>query len=157
MPAPIKKYIIRQSPTHGIGVFAASDIRKGTRIVEYIGNLLRKDESSKVQRRMTREHKKDKSKPAVMIFNLTRTFDLDGNVPENEAKYINHSCEPNCEAVQDGRRIFIHALRSIRAGEELSFDYGFAWGAHADHPCRCGTPSCVGFILAQHHHHRLRK
>lgn len=152
---PSDKYIVKKSDTHGTGVFAAKPIRKGTRILEYRGDVIRKDESARRQRRMTRLHKKDGSKPAVMIFSLTRTFDLDGNVPDNDAKFINHSCEPNCEAVQDGRRVFIHSLRAIKEGEELSFDYGFQWGAHEDHPCKCGAASCVGFILAKHHHHRI--
>lgn len=153
----MRRYEVRQSATHGTGVFATADIRKGARIVEYLGNLIRKAESEKLYRRMMREHRKDRTRPAVMVFNLTRTFDLDGDVPENDARFINHSCEPNCEAIQDGRRIFIHAMRPIKAGEELFFDYGFAWGAHWDHKCLCGSPKCVGYILSQEHHHRLRK
>jgi len=85
----------------------------------------------------------------VYIFTLSKNYDIDGNVPWNTARLINHSCDPNCEAWIEGRRIHIHALRDINAGEELTFDYGFDVGCYEDHPCRCGKPQCVGYIVSR--------
>ena len=74
---------------------------------------------------------------------------LDGNVPWNIARLINHSCDPNCEAWITGKRIFIHALRDIHPGEELTFDYGFDIDSYEEHPCLCGRENCVGYIVSR--------
>jgi hypothetical protein len=139
---------VRGSEIHGRGVYATSFIPKGEKIIEYTGELIDKRESD---RRGRSQHAKSlkTGDAAVYIFTLSKNFDLDGNVPWNTARLINHSCDPNCEAWISGRRIYIHALRDINPGEELSFDYGFDVDCYEDHPCRCGTPCCVGYIVSR--------
>lgn len=139
---------VRGSEIHGRGVYATCFIPKDERIIEYVGELIDKKES---ERRGNSQHEKSlkTGDAAVYIFTLSRNYDLDGNVPWNTARLINHSCDPNCEAWIEGRRIFIHALRDINPGEELSFDYGFDVDCYEDHPCRCGKPECVGYIVSR--------
>lgn len=139
---------VRGSEIHGRGVYATCFIEKEARIIEYVGERIDKKES---ERRGLSQHSKSlkTGDAAVYIFTLSRKYDIDGNVPWNTARLINHSCNPNCEAWIEGRRIYIHALRDIHPGEELTFDYGFDVDCFEDHPCRCGTPECVGFIVSR--------
>lgn len=139
---------VRGSSIHGRGVYATRDISKDEKIIEYVGEIITKEESAK---RGTEQHERsiNHGDAAVYIFNLSDKWDLDGNVPWNTARLINHSCEPNCEAWMDGKRIFIHALRDIKEGEELTFDYGFDVDCYEDHPCLCGRDSCVGYIVSR--------
>jgi hypothetical protein len=139
---------VRGSSIHGRGVYATRDITAEERIIEYVGELINKNESSK---RGTDQHERsvENGDAAVYIFNLTDKYDLDGNVPWNTARLINHSCEPNCEAWMTGKRIYIHALRDIKEGEELTFDYGFDVECYVDHPCLCGRDACVGYIVSR--------
>jgi len=139
---------VRGSSIHGRGVYATRDIAADERIIEYVGELIDKDESGM---RGTAQHERSmrSGDAAVYIFNLTDKYDLDGNVPWNTARLINHSCEPNCEAWMTGKRIFIHALRDIKEGEELTFDYGFDVECYEDHPCLCGRDACVGYIVSR--------
>lgn len=129
--------IYRTSQIHGTGGFARVDIPAETTIVEYLGELISKEESL---RRCELEN--------AYIFDLNEVHDLDGNVEWNNARFINHSCDPNCEAQWDEERVWIVALRDIRAGEELTFNYGYDLEDYLDHPCRCGAPNCVGYIVA---------
>jgi len=147
---------VRGSEIHGRGVYATQDIAKEERIIEYIGELIDKEESEK---RAHTQHAKsvDSGDAAVYIFTLSKKWDIDGNVPWNTARLINHSCEPNCEAWIIGRRIFIYSLRDIKAGEELTFDYGFDVDCHEDHPCRCGRDGCVGYIVSRSQWSELQK
>lgn len=137
---------IRGSEIHGRGVYASKDIEAGTKIIEYIGELIDKDESEKRAWKQ-HAHAEETGDAAVYIFTLNKSWDIDGNVPWNTARLINHSCDPNCEAWIEGKRIFIYALRDIAAGEELGFDYGFDIDCFEDHPCRCGSEQCVGYIV----------
>ncbi len=139
---------VRGSEIHGRGVYATTFIPKEARIIEYVGEMIDKKESD---RRGRSQHAKSlkTGDAAVYIFTLSRNYDLDGNVPWNTARLINHSCAPNCEAWIEGRRIYIHALRDIHPGEELTFDYGFDVDCYEDHPCRCGMPECVGYIVSR--------
>lgn len=139
---------VRGSEIHGRGVYATSFIPKETKIIEYVGELIDKDES---ESRGNAQHKKSlkTGDAAVYIFTLSKRYDIDGNVPWNTARLINHSCNPNCEAWIEGRRIYIHSLRDIQQGEELSFDYGFDVDCWEDHPCRCGQAGCVGYIVSR--------
>ena len=139
---------VRGSSIHGRGVYATRAIAAEEMIIEYVGEIISKEESAKrgtVQQERANTH----GDAAVYIFTLTKKWDLDGNVPWNTARLINHSCEPNCEAWSRGKRIFIHALRDIAEGEELSFDYGFDVDCYEDHPCLCGRESCVGYIVSR--------
>lgn len=139
---------VRGSEIHGRGVYATAFIPKEQRIIEYVGERIDKKES---ERRGVSQHSKSlkTGDAAVYIFTLSKNHDIDGNVPWNTARLINHSCAPNCEAWIEGRRIYIHAMRDINAGEELTFDYGFDVDCYEDHPCRCGKPECVGYIVSR--------
>ena len=117
----------------GTGVFAAQDIKKGTRILQYIGEKISKEETAN---RLAAGN--------VYIFTFNDRVDIDGKTRKNRARYVNHSCEPNCEAVVTKRTIWIVALRDIQAGEELTYNYG--WTAKQYH-CRCGATHCCGYIL----------
>lgn len=147
---------VRGSGIHGRGVYATSFIAKGTRIIEYVGERIDKRESA---RRGSSQHKKaiKNGDAAVYIFTISKNYDLDGNVPWNTARLINHSCDPNCEAWIVGRRIYIHALRDIQNGEELTFDYGFDVDCYEDHPCLCGRAGCVGYIVGRDQWPELEK
>ncbi len=139
---------VRGSDIHGRGVYATKHIPKETKIIEYIGELIDKDESEK--RGVSQHaHSVKTGDAAVYIFTLSRKYDIDGNVPWNTARLINHSCSPNCEAWIEGRKIFIHSLKEIKEGEELTFDYGFDVDCYEDHPCLCGTENCIGYIVGQ--------
>jgi len=130
--------VYRNSPIHGTGGFARVDIPAETTIVEYVGEKISKAESA---RRCEMDNH--------YIFDLDETTDLDGNVEHNPARFINHSCSPNCEAQSEEDRIWIVALRDIKAGEELGFNYGYDLEDYLEHPCRCGAKNCVGYIVAE--------
>ena len=136
----------RRSRIHGTGGYARANIAKGTRLIEYVGKRITKAESN-VQCEGDN----------VYIFTLDDTFDLDGNVDWNPARFINHSCTPNCEAEWDEDRLWIVAIREIRPGEELSFNYGYDLEDYREHPCLCGTSECVGYIVAEEHFEHVRK
>ncbi|HII72605.1 TPA: SET domain-containing protein [Candidatus Woesearchaeota archaeon] len=136
---------VRRSSIHGNGVFAATSIPKGTMIIEYVGEKLTKAESD---RRIEEwESKRGPDDGEVYIFELDDEYDIDGNVPENDAKFVNHSCDPNCEYYYVDGHIWYRAKKDIRPGEELSINYGFDLDDFEDYPCRCGSPNCVGYIV----------
>jgi SET domain-containing protein len=130
--------VFKPSPIHGLGGFAKSDIRNGARLIEYVGEKISKTESI----RRCEENNE-------YIFSLNEREDLDGNVAWNPARFLNHSCAPNCDAELDGGRIWIVARREIKAGEEITFNYGFDLEDYREYPCRCGSPNCIGFIVAE--------
>lgn len=138
---------LRRSPIQGIGAFAVRRIRKGTRIVEYIGERISHEEASRRydDLAMKRHH--------TFLFTVDEEICIDGKRMGNEAAFINHSCEPNCEAVIDDGRIFIEAIATIQPGQELFYDYSYELDGEPDeddfkrYACRCGTPSCRGSIL----------
>ncbi|MGJ8674075.1 SET domain-containing protein [Rubritalea sp.] len=147
---------VRNSEIHGRGVYAAADIDNETQIIEYLGEYVDKDESEKRawDQAAVAEETGD---AAVYIFTLDKKWDIDGDVAWNDARLINHSCEPNCEAWIEEDQIFIYALRDIKAGEELTFDYGFDIECYEDHPCCCGSKNCVGYIVSQEQWPQLEK
>lgn len=145
-----------KSAIHARGLFARRDIPAGTRIIEYVGHRVTKKQAERIEQERL-ERKRRGGDGSVYVFDLNKRYDLDGGVPWNTARLINHSCEPNCEALNIRGRVWIVALRDIPAGEELSFDYGYVWEMHEDHPCRCGKPSCVGYILRADLRPRLRR
>lgn len=153
LPASLR---LARSGLHGRGVFARDFIPKGEHIIEYIGERITKSEAwRREQQRLARAAAGRSS--SVFIFEINRIFDLDGNVPGNPARWINHSCAPNCEAQEDGGRIWIVALRDIAPGEELTFDYGFPLSEARNHPCRCGTSACAGYIVTSAQRWRVRR
>ncbi len=148
---------VRGSEIHGRGVFAARDIPKGTAIIEYVGEIITKREAGKRGRALMAQSLATGG-ASVYIFILDGHHDLDGNFPWNDARLINHSCAPNCETEIDGDcRIWVTALRDIRMGEELFFDYNFDLESFEDHPCRCGAPECVGYIVGQDYWEKLKR
>lgn len=150
---PVNDWLVaRHSPVHGTGLFTTRPVPAGTRLIEYLGERITKAESlSRCQA------------GNVYIVGLDAETDLDGKRESNFARFINHSCAPNCELVLEEEvtlgagsagatveyRVFIDALRDIPAGEEISFNYGFDLVDYREHPCRCGAASCVGFIVAE--------
>jgi len=147
---------LRKSSIHNQGMFAAADIEAGTRIIQYVGEKITKKESTRRALEWEAAARK-KGEGLVYIFDLNKRYDLDGNKPNNPAKFVNHSCDPNCEAVNYDGEIWIVALRDIKAGEELGFDYGYDIQHFMDHPCRCGSANCIGYIVAREFWPKLRK
>jgi SET domain-containing protein len=138
---------VRNSPIAGRGVFAARTIRKGTRILEYTGERISHGEAS-------RRYDDDKDTLAhVVLFTVDRRTVIDGGVEGGDARFVNHSCAPNCEAQNEDGRIFIFALRTIHAGEELSYDYRLQRPGQRDaqvearYACHCGAAECRGTML----------
>ena len=138
--------VFKSSPIHGMGGFARADIAGGTRVIEYVGEKITKPES------LARCEQNNE-----YIFALDDEHDLDGNVSWNPARFLNHSCEPNCEARLEGGCIWVVAIREIRAGEELTFNYGYDLADYAEHPCGCGAPGCVGYIVAEEFFDHVRR
>ena len=138
---------VRHSPVHGFGVFAARRIRKGTTIIEYLG------ERVSHQKADARYEDKDPHDNHTFLFTVDAKTVIDAGVNGNEARYINHGCDPNCESTTMNGRIFIEAIRTIRPGEELCYDYQIQ--RDSDDPpnvdvvyaCRCGAKSCRGSML----------
>lgn len=122
----------RKSAVHGYGVFAAEAIRKGARIIDYAGELIRAEESEAREDRYSAEG-------CIWVFRVNRAWSRDANVNGNIARFINHACEPNCYFDIEDKTIWIRALRDIRRGEELTYDYKTTGDRHI--PCRC-RPGC---------------
>jgi SET domain-containing protein len=142
-------YVVRNSHIHGRGVFAARYIRKGTRILEYTGERISNAEADRRydDTRMKRHH--------TFLFTLDSKTVVDGAIKAGggDASYINHSCEPNCEAVIKHGKIYIHALRGIEPGTELAYDYQYERTGRNDaqlekfYVCKCGSDNCRGSIM----------
>jgi uncharacterized protein len=144
--------VVRNSPIHGTGVFATRDIAFEEEIVEYLGRLMTHAEVDAVY---------PDDDGHTFLFTLNDTYVVDGGVDGNEARWINHSCDPNCEAVliendeNDPAKdvMVIQAMRPIRAGEELTYDYGITTNepitdaVRALWACRCGAPNCKGIMI----------
>ncbi len=139
---------VRPSSIHGMGVFASRRIRKGTRIIEYTGERIPVKEGDR------RYGEDDSPHPHVLLFVVDQHTVIDAGVGGNEARFINHCCEPNCEAVVAQKRVYIEALRTIQAGEELTYDYNLTRDSQDDaemerrYACRCGAVGCRGSMLA---------
>jgi SET domain-containing protein len=149
MPPTTQDYFeIRTSRIQGRGAFALRRIRKGTRLIEYTGERISNAEADRRydDATMKRHH--------TFLFTLTSRTVIDAAHGGNEARFINHSCDPNCEAVIEDGHIYIEAIRTIQPGEELVYDYKYERGTGPDaldeahYPCYCGSPKCRGTILA---------
>ena len=138
---------VRHSSVHGYGVFALRRIRKGTVVVEYLGDRVSHAEAD------ARYEGKDPKDGHTFLFTVDARIVIDAGANGNEARYINHGCDPNCESAARGKRIFIEAIRTIQPGEELSYDYRIQ--RDEDDPpdiddifaCRCGAQACRGSML----------
>jgi len=138
--------VVGPSRIHGMGAFAGDHIPAHTRVIEYLGEKIDKSESI---RRCAAGNE--------YIFSLNETEDIDGNVPWNPARLLNHSCAPNCEAQIEAGRVWLVSLRDIVGGEELTFNYGYDLEDYLDYPCECGAPGCVGYIVAEEFFEHVRK
>jgi SET domain-containing protein len=138
---------VRRSKVHGQGVFALKRIPKGTRIIEYVGDRI---SHARANRRYD-DH--DENDNHTFLFAVDRNVVIDATVDGNDSRFINHSCDPNCESNIENRRVFIDAIKTIQVGAELNYDYQI--GRERDDPanvdviyaCRCGAKSCRGTML----------
>ncbi len=142
-----KRLALRRSGIHGKGVFARELIPAGTRLIEYTGERITKEEGD-------RRYPWVESVPYhTLLFTVEDDLLVDGGVGGNVSRYINHSCDPNCASVIEDRRIYIDSLRDIPPGLELTYDYHFVIrGRHTPaakrrFPCRCGAAGCRGTML----------
>jgi hypothetical protein len=149
MPKPRKPYFkVRNSRIHGRGAFATRRIRKATRVIEYTGERITNEEAERRYRGRNDPH------DHTVLFALDKRTCLDAGRHGNEARFINHSCHPNCETVHDKGRIFIQAIRNIQPGVELSYEYELTGpkprtkGEWARYACHCDVPHCRGTMLA---------
>ena len=143
-----KYFVVRSSGVHGKGAFALKPIRKGTRLVEYVGEHISPAESD-------RRYDDTKVKTHhTFLFSVDNRKVIDATVGGNESRFINHSCDPNCDAIIEKRRVYIESNRTIRKGEELAYDYNYERTpktSKADeklYKCLCGSPECRGTILS---------
>jgi len=146
----MKFYKIKKSNIDKRGLCAAKDIKKGTKIINYIGKIISKKE--------TEENIKFDNKKDIYLFNLNNRYDLDGDFKFNTARLINHSCDPNCEVEGVGLKLWISAIKNIKKGEELTYDYGFSYDKdYKQFPCKCGKQNCVGYIVRSGSRWRINK
>ena len=143
-----KLWFKKNSKVHGNGLFAKTDIKKGTKIIEYIGEKVTKKEGGRRADCQIRKAKKNKKNGMVYVFELNKQYDIDGDVLENYARLINHSCGPNCEVEILNNQIWILAIKNIKKYHELSYNYGYSYDTdYIEHICKCGSSKCVGYIL----------
>ena len=143
-------WLIKKSKIHGTGVFASEDIPKNTKIIEYIGEKISKKEGDIRSEKRIRRYLNSKKTGSVYIFELNSKYDIDGSKRYNKARYINHSCSPNCEVDIIRGRIWISSIKKIKKGDELFYDYGYEFDKddYKDHVCKCGAKNCIGFIIS---------
>ncbi len=138
---------VRRSGIHGKGVYARRRIPKGTRIVEYLGDRISHEAAD------ARYDAKGQDDGHTFLFVVSDDIVIDAGVGGNDARFINHSCAPNCDTVIEDDRVFIEALRDIKPGEELGYEYGLTWESTddpdelANYDCRCGAANCRGTML----------
>jgi SET domain-containing protein len=148
---------VRHSRIHGYGVFAARRIRKGTTVIEYLGERVSHDEAD------ARYEDKDPDDNHTFLFTVDSKTVIDGGVGGNAARYINHGCDPNCASTDQNKRIYVEAIRTIQPGEELAYDYQIERDPE-DPPnvdqifaCRCGAAKCRGSMLVARKKARKRR
>ena len=138
---------VRRSGVHGLGVFAAKPIAKGTRIIEYVGERVSHDEADR------RYEEKDANDSHTFLFIVDSKTVIDAGTDGNDARFFNHSCDPNCESTVEKKRVYIEAIRDIAPGTELTYDYqiyreeGDPENIDEVFKCRCGFPNCRGTML----------
>ena len=155
-PTKTKYCEVRFSQIHDKGMFTTCKIPKEALIIEYVGEKITKAESERRGPRLLKKSRKN-SGGAVYIFDLNKRYDLDGNVHYNTARFINHSCSPNCEAENINGHIWIVALRNIKSGVEISYDYGYTVDHYEDHQCHCGAKECLGYIVRIEDRKKLKR
>ena len=145
----MKSYKIKNSKIDNKGLYANRDIKDRTRIIEYKGKILTK--------KQVEENPKFDNEKAIYLFNINKKYDLDGDYKYNIARLINHSCDPNCEVFGTGLKVWVYAIRDIKKGEELTYDYGFGYDEdYKDFPCKCKSKNCVGYIVREGSRWRIK-
>ena len=146
-PARRRRFQVRRSSVHGRGVFALVDLPADLRLIEYTGRIISWQQAQ-------HQHPHDAAQPNhTFYFHIDDEHVIDASHGGNSSRWINHSCDPNCTAEDADGRIFIRTLRPIRAGEELSYDYGLIIDEpltpelRAEFACHCGSPACRGTLL----------
>ena len=145
-----KLYKIKKSNIDKRGLYAATNIKKNTKIIEYKGKIITVKE--------TEINPKFDNNKAIYLFNLNKKYDLDGDFKFNTARLINHSCNPNCEVTGTGLKVWVYAIKDIKKGEEFSYDYGFSFDEdYKNYPCKCKSKNCCGFIVREGSRWRIKK
>ena len=141
----------KKSKIHGIGIVSSINIKKNVKIIQYLGEKISKKEGNKRSADRIKKYLNKKNEGSVYIFELNKKYDIDGSPLYNKARYINHSCHPNCEVDIIQNEIWISSIKNIKKSEELSYDYGYPFDKddYQDHICKCGSKNCVGFIISQ--------
>lgn len=141
---------VKKSKVHGTGVFASDNIKKNTKIIQYIGEKISKSEGDKRSEKRLKRYLGSKNTGSVYIFELNKRYDIDGAKSYNKARFINHSCNPNCEVDILKGEIWISSIKNIKKGDELSYDYGFEFDKddYIDHVCKCNSKNCIGYIIS---------
>ncbi|MDA0751108.1 MAG: SET domain-containing protein-lysine N-methyltransferase [Verrucomicrobia bacterium] len=137
--------VAKKSKIHGYGCYARTDIKKGKRVMEYVGPLITKKEAAKALDAQNE-----------YIFTLNDKFDIDGSVDYNIARYINHSCDPNCESDIKNDRVWLYTIRDVKEGEELTYNYGYDLEDFEYRTCKCGTTNCIGYMVAEDDFDKVR-
>ncbi len=143
-------WYVKSSKIHGHGVFAKKSIKKNTRIIQYIGEKVSRSEGNKRSEERIKRYLNSNKTGSVYIFELNNRYDIDGSPKYNKARYINHSCEPNCEVDIIENEIWIQSIKNIKKDDELFYDYGYSFDKndYKDHICKCGSKNCIGFIIS---------
>jgi uncharacterized protein len=150
--------IIKDSSIHCKGIFAKKNISKGTQIIEYVGEKITKKEADRRGEIVLQLSKDHLVQGGVYIFEINKRYDIDGNVSWNTARYINHCCEPNCETENIKGHIWIISTKDIKQGEELFYNYGYEFDEYYhEHPCKCQSKRCVGYILKEEAWPKLKR
>ena len=153
-----KLWYKKKSPLHGSGLFAACNIKKGEQVIEYIGDKVTKREGDKRADKQIKKAEKNKKNGMVYVFELNKKYDIDGGVTRNSARFINHSCDPNCEVEITDNRIWISSIKRIKKYTELTYNYGYTFDTdYEEHICKCGSKKCVGYILSDDDWPKLKK
>ena len=147
----MKLYRVKKSNIDKRGLYASKNIKTGEKIIEYIGRLISKKDAE--------TNSKFDNKKDIYLFNINEKWDLDGDYRWNTARLINHSCIPNCEVEGRGLKLWIVAIKDIKKGEELSYDYGFSYSKEdlKNFVCRCGSKKCCGYIVRESSRWRINK
>jgi len=146
-PTKEQPFEVRNSRVHGKGAFALRRIKKGTRLIEYLGDRITHAEADH------RYEDCDENDNHTFLFVVDRRMVIDAGIDGNDARFINHACDPNSESEIEDRRVFIDAIKDIGPGEELNYDYQIGREktdpANVDeiYACRCGSPKCRGTML----------
>jgi len=148
----MKLYKIKKSniDKKGRGLYAIKDIKKGTRIMDYVGKIITKKQTEQSE-------KFDNAKP-IYLFNLNKKYDLDGDVLWNTARLINHSCSNNCDYNGTGLKLWVVTIKDIKKGEEITVDYGFGYDENfKQFKCKCESKNCCGYIVRAESRWRINK